>query len=138
MKTTERHHLKDNELAMALNQAQGWLTNNQRTLLVTIGAIVLVGAGVATTGAGSAGVMVGGRSARSGTALLEGVLNGVPDAEGSLRAPPLVAQPLGRQRRMARSGPKAMWRSDVMIAARRFSRTLFSNASRARGKRDAR
>ena len=41
MKTTERHHLKDNELAMALNQAQGWLTTNQRTLLVTIGAIVV-------------------------------------------------------------------------------------------------
>lgn len=47
MKTTERHHLKDNELAMALGQAQGWLTENQRTLLVTIGAIVLVGGGVA-------------------------------------------------------------------------------------------
>lgn len=47
MKTTERHHLKDNELAMALGRAQGWLGENQRTLLVTIGAIVLVGAGVA-------------------------------------------------------------------------------------------
>lgn len=47
MKTTERHHLKDNELAMALNQAQGWLTSNQRTLLVTVGAIVVVGGGVA-------------------------------------------------------------------------------------------
>jgi len=47
MKTTERHHLKDNELAMALGQAQGWLGENQRTLLVTIGAIVLVGGGVA-------------------------------------------------------------------------------------------
>ena len=47
MKTTERHHLKDNELAIALGQAQGWMGSNQRTLLVTIGAIVLVGAGVA-------------------------------------------------------------------------------------------
>lgn len=47
MKTTERHHLKDNPLAMALTQAQGWLTENQRTLLVTIGAIVVIGGGVA-------------------------------------------------------------------------------------------
>lgn len=47
MKTTHKHHLKDNELAMALNQAQGWLTENQRTLLVTIGALVVVGSGVA-------------------------------------------------------------------------------------------
>ena len=47
MKTTERHHLKDNELAMALNQAQGWLGANQRTLLVTIAAIAVVGGGVA-------------------------------------------------------------------------------------------
>jgi tetratricopeptide (TPR) repeat protein len=47
MKTTERRHLKDNELAMALDQAQGWLTQNQRTLLVTAGAIVVIGGGVA-------------------------------------------------------------------------------------------
>lgn len=47
MKTTHKHHLKDNELAMALGQAQGWMGENQRTLLATIGAIVLVGVGVA-------------------------------------------------------------------------------------------
>jgi len=47
MKTTHKHHLKDNELAMALTQAQGWFGENQRTLLVTLGAIVLVGGGVA-------------------------------------------------------------------------------------------
>jgi tetratricopeptide (TPR) repeat protein len=47
MKTTQRHHLKDNELAMALTRTQGWLTDNQRTLLVTLGAIVVVGGGVA-------------------------------------------------------------------------------------------
>lgn len=47
MKTTERHHLKDNPLALALGHAQGWLGHHQRTLLVTIGAIVLAGVGVA-------------------------------------------------------------------------------------------
>jgi tetratricopeptide (TPR) repeat protein len=47
MKTTQRHHLKDNELALALGQAQGWLTDNQRTMLVAIGAIVVIGGGVA-------------------------------------------------------------------------------------------
>ncbi len=46
MKTTERHHLKDNELAIALNQAQHWAGSNSRTLTTTIVAIVLVGAAV--------------------------------------------------------------------------------------------
>lgn len=46
MKTTERHHLKDNELAVALNQAQAWAGSNSRTLTATLGAIVVVGAAV--------------------------------------------------------------------------------------------
>ncbi|HYB94330.1 MAG TPA: tetratricopeptide repeat protein [Vicinamibacterales bacterium] len=46
MKTTERHHLKDNELAIALGQAQTWAAGNSRTLLTTVGVIVLVGAAV--------------------------------------------------------------------------------------------
>jgi tetratricopeptide (TPR) repeat protein len=46
MKTTERHHLKDNELAIALNQAQSWAGDNSRSLLTTIAAIVLIGGGI--------------------------------------------------------------------------------------------
>lgn len=46
MKTNERHHLKDNELALALGQAQSWAGSNSGTLLAAIAAIVLVGAGV--------------------------------------------------------------------------------------------
>ena len=46
MKTTERHHLKDNELAIALGQAQSWAGGNSGTLLTALAAIVLVGAGV--------------------------------------------------------------------------------------------
>jgi tetratricopeptide (TPR) repeat protein len=46
MKTTERHHLKDNELAIALAQAQGWAEKNSRTLLTVIGAIAVVGVAV--------------------------------------------------------------------------------------------
>ena len=46
MKTTERHHLKDNELALALGQAQSWAGSNSSTLLTAIAAIVLVGGGV--------------------------------------------------------------------------------------------
>lgn len=46
MKTNERHHLKDNELANALGQAQYWAGNNSRTILTIIGAIVVIGAGV--------------------------------------------------------------------------------------------
>jgi tetratricopeptide (TPR) repeat protein len=46
MKTTERHHLKDNELALALGQAQHWAGSNSRTLLTAVAAIVIVAAGV--------------------------------------------------------------------------------------------
>ncbi|MEO7135133.1 MAG: tetratricopeptide repeat protein [Vicinamibacterales bacterium] len=46
MKTTERHHLKDNELANAIGQAQHWAGGNAKTLLTAIVAIVLVGAAV--------------------------------------------------------------------------------------------
>ena len=46
MKTNERHHLKDNELAIALNQAQGWAGSNSGTIIAIVAAIVLVGGGV--------------------------------------------------------------------------------------------
>ena len=46
MKTTERHRLKDNDLAIALGQAQSWADRNSRTLLATIIVIVVVGGGV--------------------------------------------------------------------------------------------
>jgi predicted negative regulator of RcsB-dependent stress response len=43
MKTSERHHLKDNELALAVNSAQSWYNENQKTVLGTLGAIIIVG-----------------------------------------------------------------------------------------------
>jgi tetratricopeptide (TPR) repeat protein len=46
MKTTERHHLKDNELAIALNQAQSWAGSNSQTLTAIIAVIVVVGGAV--------------------------------------------------------------------------------------------
>src|SRR5688572_19584744 len=46
MKTTERHHLKDNELAIALGQAQSWAGSNSKTLAATLGVIVIVGVAV--------------------------------------------------------------------------------------------
>jgi hypothetical protein len=46
MKTTERHHLKDNELAIALHQAQSWAGSNSTTLTATLAAIVIVGVAV--------------------------------------------------------------------------------------------
>jgi tetratricopeptide (TPR) repeat protein len=46
MKTTERHRLKDNELAIALGQAQSWADRNSKTLLATIIVVVVVGGGV--------------------------------------------------------------------------------------------
>lgn len=46
MKTTERHHLKDNELAMAVGSAQHWIEKNQSTLLAIVAAIVVIGGGI--------------------------------------------------------------------------------------------
>jgi len=46
MKTTERHHLKDNELANALGQAQSWAGSNSNAIAVTAGALVVVAIGV--------------------------------------------------------------------------------------------
>jgi tetratricopeptide (TPR) repeat protein len=46
MKTTERQHLKENELAIALGRAQSWAGGNSGTLLTLIAAIVIVGGGV--------------------------------------------------------------------------------------------
>lgn len=46
MKTTERHHLKENELALALGQAQTWVGSHSRAIITAIAAIAIVGAGV--------------------------------------------------------------------------------------------
>ncbi|HEX4915998.1 MAG TPA: tetratricopeptide repeat protein [Vicinamibacterales bacterium] len=46
MKHSERHHLKDNELAIALGQAQGWADKNSKTLLAIVIAVVVIGGGV--------------------------------------------------------------------------------------------
>jgi predicted negative regulator of RcsB-dependent stress response len=43
MKTSERHHLKDNELALAVGSAQSWYAENQQMVLGILGAIVVVG-----------------------------------------------------------------------------------------------
>jgi TolA-binding protein len=46
MKTSERQHLKDNELALALGQANEWRTRNQKTLTTAIIALVVVGGAI--------------------------------------------------------------------------------------------
>jgi len=46
MRTSERHHLKDNELALALQQANEWATTNQRSITMTLGAIVVIGGAI--------------------------------------------------------------------------------------------
>ena len=46
MKHTERQHLKDNELAIALGQAQTWAGSNSKNLTAALIAIVVVGGGV--------------------------------------------------------------------------------------------
>jgi tetratricopeptide (TPR) repeat protein len=46
MKTSERHHLKDNEMAHAVGTASTWLEQNRMVLLGTLAAIIVVGGGV--------------------------------------------------------------------------------------------
>ena len=46
MKTNERHHLKDNELAHVLGDAQTWANDNSKSLVTTVAAIVIVGGSV--------------------------------------------------------------------------------------------
>ena len=46
MKHNERQHLKENELAMALGQAQGWAGKNSKTLMGIVIALVVVGGAV--------------------------------------------------------------------------------------------
>ena len=46
MKTSERHHLKDNELALVVGSAQTWYAENKTTVLGTLVAIIIVGGGV--------------------------------------------------------------------------------------------
>lgn len=46
MKRSERHHLKDNELALAVGSAQTWLEQNRSIVLGAIAAVVLVGGGL--------------------------------------------------------------------------------------------
>ncbi|MCC7034011.1 MAG: tetratricopeptide repeat protein [Acidobacteria bacterium] len=46
MKTSERHHLKDNELAMAVGAVQSWLEQHRTTVLGVVAAVVLIGGGL--------------------------------------------------------------------------------------------
>lgn len=46
MKTNERHHLKDNELAHALGDAQTWANDNSKNIITIVAAIVIVGGSV--------------------------------------------------------------------------------------------
>ncbi len=45
MKTSERHHLKENEFARVVGSAQLWLSTHARLVIAAIVAVVLVGAG---------------------------------------------------------------------------------------------
>lgn len=42
MKTSQRHHLKDNELALALGRANEWASQNQRRLMQVLIAVVVI------------------------------------------------------------------------------------------------
>ncbi len=45
MRTSERHHLKDNELAIAVSHASSWAAGNKQTITYGLSAIVIVAIG---------------------------------------------------------------------------------------------
>ena len=47
MKTSERHHLKDNELAIALSHANEWAVSRRRSLVTGLSVVAAIGAAVA-------------------------------------------------------------------------------------------
>jgi predicted negative regulator of RcsB-dependent stress response len=47
MKTSERHRLKENDFALAMGHAQGWLGQNRATLTAMLAGVIIVGGGVA-------------------------------------------------------------------------------------------
>lgn len=71
MKTTERHHLKDNELAIALSSAQGWIEKNQQTLMAIVAVLVVVGGGIAAYGAWSRSTDTKARALLAGAMVIE-------------------------------------------------------------------
>ena len=46
MKTSERHHLKENEFVHAVGTAQTWFEQNRTTVIGTFAAIIIVSGGV--------------------------------------------------------------------------------------------
>jgi tetratricopeptide (TPR) repeat protein len=46
MRTSERHHLKENELALAIGQANEWAARNRRTLTIIVGTIAVLAVAV--------------------------------------------------------------------------------------------
>ena len=56
MKTTERHHLKHNELAAAIGHAQGWIEQNLKVLLTVVALLAVVGIGFAGYAAWARGI----------------------------------------------------------------------------------
>jgi TolA-binding protein len=100
MKTSERHHLKDNELAIALSQANEWAGQHQRPL--TIGALMVVVLAAAIGGYFLWRNSVDGKA----RALLADALvvqearvvplqSPIPPAPGSNLSPPAPVQPAG-------------------------------------------
>jgi FimV-like protein len=92
MKTSERHHLKHNELAFALGQAGDFATRNRRTMLITVGTIVVL--------AVAAGAFFAWRTSvdtRSREALAQGMVvleaRVAPPAPGADPSVPIAQQP---------------------------------------------
>ncbi len=86
MRTSERHHLKDNELAIALGRANRWATRHERSLTIAIGAVVIAAAA-------SGGFMVWRRSVDTSARALLAAAMVVQEARVTPAAPPAEGTP---------------------------------------------
>jgi tetratricopeptide (TPR) repeat protein len=79
MKTSQRHHLKDNELAIAIGAANEWAARNRRNVTMVVGTIALVAVAAAAFVAWRSSV-----DARAREALAQAMVV----AEARVQAPP--------------------------------------------------
>lgn len=92
MKTSERHHLKDNELALALGHVQELFGQHQRSLLLGVGAVVIALVALGGFFAWRKSVESAARTGLAAAMIVaESPVQPPPAPEGTTDAPPAAA-----------------------------------------------
>ena len=114
MRTSERHHLKDNELAIVLGHASDFTARNKRTLTMTAVALVLVGVATGAFFAWRASVDTRSREAMAQAMVVyeARVVPPAPSPEGVASAPALNTYP-SEKAKLEAALPKFMAAADA-------------------------